>query len=267
MKISSVKLVYFSPTGTTKAVLEGIAQGLGSDRVEHMDMTLPGAATSPVAEFNDELVVIGAPVYAGRLPADAAQRFRRCKAGNAPAVLVVTYGNRAYEDALLELTNLSRELGFVPVSAAAFIGEHSYATADLPIANGRPDTRDVEKAKSFGAAVMEKVEKANTLEELPPLKVPGNFPYKEGMPAVDAVPKTLEDVCTLCGHCASVCPNAAITVNDEAVETSAKLCIRCCACVKACPEQARIMDHPFINNIAKWLNENCGQRKEPEVFI
>lgn len=34
MKIQSLKLVYFSPTGTTKTVIEGIARGINQSPVE-----------------------------------------------------------------------------------------------------------------------------------------------------------------------------------------------------------------------------------------
>jgi flavodoxin len=183
MDVSSLKLVYFSPTGTTKKILEGIAKGTGIENIEHVSMTLPDAVTKPIESFTDELVIIGAPVYAGRLPADAVKRFKRFKAKSTPAVIVVVYGNREYEDALLELTNLSKDFGFIPVSGGAFIGEHSYSTEDLPIANGRPDETDIKKATKFGEAIMQKINEMKTLGDVSPLKVPGNFPYKEGMPS------------------------------------------------------------------------------------
>ena len=266
MDISSVKLVYFSPTGTTKKILEGIAKGTGAENIEHVSMTTPDAVEKPIDNFTDELVIIGAPVYAGRLPSDAVKRFNRFKAKNTPAVLVVVYGNREYEDALLELTHLSKDLGFIPVSGGAFIGEHSYSTEDMPIASGRPDTRDIEKAAEFGAVIAQKLNEIRTLDDLSPIEVPGNVPYKEGMPFPPISPITLEDICTTCGTCADVCPKAAITVNDS-VETDVNLCIRCCACVKECPEDARVMDDQRIQDVAKWLHENYGHRKEPEVFV
>ncbi len=266
MKISSVKLVYFSPTGTTKKILEGIAKGIGVETVEHMGMTLPDTTTKPINNFTDELVVIGAPVYAGRLPDDAVKRFKHFRAQNTPAVIIVVYGNREYEDALLELTNLSKDLGFIPISGGAFIGEHSYSTEDMPIADNRPDTKDIETAAAFGEAIIQKMAAIQTLEDVSPLSIPGKFPYQEGMPAFSVSPKTLEEVCTTCGTCSDVCPKGAISVNTG-IETDADLCIQCCACVKECPTDARIMDNPLIQDIAKWLNENYSERKEPETFI
>jgi flavodoxin len=39
MKIQSVSCVYFSPTGTTKAITESIAQGINPEFVEMVDIT------------------------------------------------------------------------------------------------------------------------------------------------------------------------------------------------------------------------------------
>lgn len=265
MRFSSAKLVYFSPTGTTKKILEGIAEGIGIEPTDHVSMTSPDAVTKPLEDFSDELVVIGSPVYAGRLPDDAVKRFKRFQARNTTAVLVVVYGNRDYEDALLELTHLSEELGFIPISAAAFIGEHSFSTKDLPIATGRPDKKDMEKATAFGLAIRQRISHLRSVDAMDSLKVPGNFPYKDSMHLVPGAASTLDDICTTCGTCAEVCPKGAITVNTTVV-TDPRLCIKCCACVKQCPTNARIMDIPFIKKIAEWLNENYNHRKEPEVF-
>lgn len=122
MKINQVKLIYFSPTGTTQKVLESIAEGINVDDVEHIDLTLPEGAKQTIPSFSDELVIIGAPVYGGRLPVDVINRFKQLKANKTLAILIVVYGNREFEDALLELKNLAIELGFTPVAGGAFIG-------------------------------------------------------------------------------------------------------------------------------------------------
>jgi flavodoxin len=153
MKVKQVKLIYFSPTGTTQKVLESIAKGITVEDVEHINLTLPEGAQQTIPPFSDELVIIGAPVYGGRLPVDAINRFKQLKASKTLAILIVVYGNREFEDALLELKNLAIELGFNPVAGGAFIGEHSFATKDVPIANGRPDSLDVQKAMDFGAKI------------------------------------------------------------------------------------------------------------------
>jgi ferredoxin len=266
MEVKKVKLVYFSPTGTTQRVLEGIAKGIAVENVEQINLTLPEGMQQAIPSFSDELVIIGAPVYGGRLPVDAIKQLKNLKANNTLAVLVVLYGNREFEDALLELKNLSIELGFHPVAGAAFIGEHSFATADVPIANGRPDSQDVQRAMDFGAGIKDKIAALKSIDGQTELEIPGSYPYKAGGARPMAVaPVTLEDTCTVCGTCASVCPTAAISINGS-VATEIELCIRCCACIKSCPEDARIMEDDKWKNIAAWLNENCSTRKEPQMF-
>jgi len=266
MEINQVKLIYFSPTGTTRTVLESIAKGIVDEDVAHINLTLPESARQTIPPFSDELVMIGAPVYGGRLPVDAVKRLKQLKASNTLAILIVLYGNREFEDALLELKNLALELGFNPVAAGAFIGEHSFATEDVPIANGRPDSRDVQKAMEFGARIKDKVAALQSPDAQMEIEIPGSFPYEAGGARPMTVsPVTTEDTCTLCGTCASVCPTAAISV-DGSLATEIELCIRCCACIKNCPEGARVMEDSMWKDIANWLHENCSARKEPQIF-
>jgi ferredoxin len=266
MNIRSAKLIYFSPTQTTRRVIEGIAQGVRIATVEYLDLTPPEAGTRKLTEMHDELAIIGAPVYSGRLPADMISRLRRLKGNDAPAVIVVVYGNRAYEDALLELRDLALETGFKPIAAGAFIGEHSYSSNATPIAVGRPDMEDSKKAKEFGEMINKKMRNMGALDEMIPLLVPGNFPYKERGALSNISPVTEEAVCAKCEKCASVCPTAAITVRDT-VLTDRSLCIRCCACVKTCSTGARTMEDPRIRQVAEQLSMNCRKRKEPETFM
>jgi hypothetical protein len=58
--------------------------------------------------MQDELVLIGVPVYAGRVPLEAVAKLRRLRVDRVPAVIIVVYGNREIEDALLELKDLAR---------------------------------------------------------------------------------------------------------------------------------------------------------------
>jgi ferredoxin len=265
MVIRSVKPIYFSPTRTTARIVEGIAQGTQLVTSGALDLTPPDACTRPIETLGSELVILGAPVYGGRIPAESVQRFRRLKANGAPAVVVVVYGNRAYEDALLELRDLAVELGFRPVAAGAFIGEHSYSTEAMPTAHGRPDTADLARAHAFGAQLRSRLEEQPSLLRAAPVHVPGAFPYKDWSPPVGIAPITNDAACTRCGTCAQVCPTAAITIGD-AVTTDPALCIRCSACVKQCPTGGRVWEHPRILQSREWLSTSCRERKEPVLF-
>jgi ferredoxin len=230
-------------------------------------MTPPTAETMEVEVHGNDLAIIGAPVYSGRIPIDAVGRLRRLEAHGTPAVVVVVYGNREYEDALLELRDLAVEAGFKPVAGGAFLGEHSFSSEEKPIAHGRPDAEDIGKAREFGREIREKVEGMATPEDTQPVQVPGDFPYKErGELPVDRAPVTREDLCIKCGTCAGVCPKAAITVG-ETVDTDPPLCIFCTACVKNCPADARVWEHPWVLGATEWLYTNFSERKEPETYL
>ena len=265
MKIDKVKLVCFSPTGTTKDVLGGIAKGLGVDSVEEVDLTIPAIASTEISAVSNELVVIGAPVYAGRVAGEAVKRFRQLKGNNTPAVLVVVYGNREFEDALLELKNLAKDLGFVPVAGGAFIGEHSYATSEIEIANGRPDDLDLHKAEQFGGMVKDLVTEMKGMDSVVELTVPGNFPHRDGVGPMGFAPVVDLDKCTRCGECVTGCPTGTLAIS-EAVTANVETCIQCCSCIKKCPVGALSWQGDKISGIAHRLNANCQARKEPKLF-
>ncbi len=267
MKIDEVRLIYFSPTRTTKSTLTAIAEGLGVDKVEHLDLTPPGADAGEFEEIRGELVIIGTPVHSGRVPLRAVKRLQRLRTKGGAAVIVVVYGNRAYEDALLELKNIVTESGFTPVAAAVFVGEHSFASETTPIANGRPDTQDLRKAKAFGKAVREKMERVGAHIEPRLLEVPGSFPYKERAKPSKVTPVTRKGVCTMCGKCVAFCPVAAITMENDSVVSDGNICILCCACVKDCPEGARVVEDPAARERTEKLSANCRERKEPETYF
>lgn len=266
MKIPIVKLVYFSPTGTTRAIVEEIARGVEAEQVHHFDCTLPGSRTAPPPVFQDELVILAAPVYTGRVAATAAAYFAAFSARNTPTVLAAVYGNRAYEDALRELRDLAVQAGFTPIAGGAFIGEHSFSSEHKPIAHGRPDAQDRQRARAFGAKIREKLQQTETIAAIKPPTVPGNFPYRDPGTLPPTAPVTDTSLCTLCGKCVEVCPVNAIARENPAASDE-NICIHCCACTKACPAQARSLQNEIMLNIARRLYATCQARKEPELFL
>lgn len=262
MKASRVNLIYYSPTGTSKKVLESVAKGLGVKGIE-IDLTPAEAASKSHTIPAGELAVFAVPVYGGRVPIIATQRLKTVKGHGTPAVLIAVYGNRAIEDALIELKDITTEQGFTAIAGASFIGEHSFSNENTPIAPGRPDTEDMEKAKKFGEQVKAKLDgMAKPVE----VKVPGNKPYKERNPSGPRAPETKTEICTLCGACAEVCPTKAVTVTDK-VETVKEKCTACSACIKACPTDARIWTNEGVMKAATWLNKEFSKRREPEFFL
>ena len=97
MEIQSLKLAYFSPTGTTKAVVQGISHGLNQYPLEIINNTRPTARKKGLQTSENELLVIAVPVYMGRVPALLMEWFQAIKAQKTPVVCVVVYGNRVYD--------------------------------------------------------------------------------------------------------------------------------------------------------------------------
>ena len=253
-------LIFFSPTGTTKKTTTSIAQGLGVKNVVHYDVTLPGSSIETV--LSDGIAIIGIPVYAGRVPELCLQRMQRITAKGLPCVLVALYGNREFEDALVELRDFATRQGFKVVAAGAFIGEHSYSTQERPIAAGRPNSEDLLLVEQFGQQVAAKIKNGN----LNTPEIAGDVPYKELVKFGGVAPETVREKCTLCGKCAEVCPTGVITVSER-VATEADHCVMCCACVKTCEVDARPFKHPRIEERRALLLKHCSQPKAPEVFL
>ncbi len=265
MKPFTVTLIHFSPTGTTRRILEAIAEGMGTPAAERIDITLPSHG-SGLLHPSSGCAIIGVPVYGGRVPPLAVKRLSSVSGNGIPAVLVAVYGNRAWDDALLELMLLASDRGFVPVACGAFIGEHSFSGDDTPIAPGRPDNDDIATARAFGERVLEKLKGGNAVTPLSADAIPGNLPHRDHLPNAGVTPRVDATLCTLCGICETVCPSETIAF-DGAVTFHPGNCILCHACVKSCPEGALAFAEQGLRDLAKKLQALCAKRREPELFI
>lgn len=274
MVIQDVSCVYFSPTGTTEKIAESIAQGFQAERINKVDCTKRSKRQEFSQTFQNEIVVLAAPVYYGRVPEEVVPFFSKLHARQTPAVLVVVYGNRAYEDALKELYDITVKQGFVPVAAGAFVAEHSYSSPTYPIAHDRPDGNDLKKAEAFGDKIRRKLNHLGSLESIEQIIVPGNIPYiephnllmlKQYRESVALTPETDTAICTQCNLCAEVCPTGAINPDDVS-KIDRWQCLICYACIKNCPLGAKQMPNEFNQAIIE-LQKACLERKEPEVFL
>ena len=251
MNIEKWIIAHFSPTGGTKKVADAIAAGFHIPVVE-MDLTKEDSAVT-LGE-NDALMAV-LPVFAGRVPQVSLERLSALKGNGQKAVAVVVYGNREYDDALLETKDALEANGFQVIAAAAFIAEHSMARS---IAAGRPDAEDEAICRRFAADVMAKPDDAT------PVQVPGNNPYKELKPS--PFHPVASENCVKCGVCAQQCPVGAIPLDDPS-QTNNDLCINCMRCVAVCPQQCRALPDAFLAMITKMLNQNAAGYKKPVVFL
>lgn len=258
----NLHLLYFSATENTEKIVKSIGKAISDNFTVH-DITSTSAREKTYKFDSNDLLIVGSPVYMGRIPQLLVDYFKKIEGDQSPAVFVTSYGNREYDDALLELKEIFEANGFIPTAGGAFIGEHSNSEK---IAGGRPDQKDLKKAEEFGLAVKKKLEAAEELSELPELEVKGSYPYKERHETPNFAPATTAD-CIECAICAEECPVDAISFSDFK-DIDQKACINCCSCVQKCPVDAKYMAHPHFKEITEFLIDNFGdQRRQIETFI
>ena len=266
-----VNLMYFSPTATTKTTVETIGNRLveknSIQKGITVDFTLPKQRENGVTFKSNDILLIGVPVYSGRVLNILLSYLNTIKGNNTLAIPTMLYGNRDYEDALLELNDILTENGFNVIAGGAFIGEHSFSTI---LAKERPDNTDLSIAKHFADSVYKKIES----DELDTLIIKGNRPYRaystpktnedKVKDKVKVEPKTDEN-CIDCKICAEVCPVGCIDYNDVTKITGT--CIKCGACVKLCPTNSKYFDTPDYIQLKLALEQQYIDRKELELFV
>lgn len=258
MKINKVSLVYFSTSGNTKKICEVVGKSFGKE-ITVYDRTPFENRWSGATFGEEELVIIGMPSYYGRAPKIINEFFRYIKGNNTPAIFITTYGNREFEDTLLEIKNESEKRGFIGVGAGAFIGEHNM-TAKL--GSQRPDKEDEEVATNFALQIKNKLEELDDLSNIN-LNVSGNYPYKY-VSEPPVAPSTNED-CGDCMACQKNCPMLAISPQNPRVVDGFR-CINCGRCIRNCPKKAKYIGVEKINDQIKIIEAMNSGRKDVTTF-
>jgi ferredoxin len=265
MNISSTKLVCFSPTGSTRTIAQSVAKGIGLSNAELIDITGPDARVQPLQVSENELLIVAVPVYMGRVPALINTWLNSIKACNTPVVCIVVYGNRAYENALLELKDILISRGCKPIAGAAFVAEHSFSSPEFPSSVGRPDNNDLRQTELLGHKIAEKLLSISSIEQLSDISIPGSYPYGgvTELWKLDFI--EVSDSCLQCGICVKGCPAGAIhSENSNFIDI--EKCTLCCACIKHCPREARTIK-PGLMKEAQKRCATFTERKEPEFFL
>lgn len=141
----SIYEISFSPTGGTKKVADFLANELSRD-ITNVDLSNGKEDFHRFSLTKEDVAIVAVPSYSGRVPSIAAERISKIQGNGAKAIIVCVYGNRAYEDTLVELQDLVQQAGFSVVSAVAAIAEHSIAHR---YATNRPDEKDYEQLKGL----------------------------------------------------------------------------------------------------------------------
>ena len=290
--------------GTAAAAPEPAAGGEtksmhGEPTVTAIDLTYPAGQPAPLPA--GAVAIFAVPVYGGHVAPAALERLREIRGEGTPAIVLAVYGNRSFGTAVAELASFVAGRGFVPVAAGAFVGEHSYSTPETPIAQGRPDARDLAAATAFGAQVREKIAMIQPVPDRAPetasdtaattratqagtvdtAKAPATgalvpidpaklrfirfvlgYRRRQKRNPVVLLPEGDAARCTQCGRCVALCPTQAIARGDE-LHTDPARCIRCCACVKGCAFGARTFRTPFAAALAR----NFARRKPPVTLL
>ena len=250
--------IVFSPTGGTQKVADNIMKKWASP-ITKIDLT---NATADYSEFNlekEDIALIAIPSYGGRVPAPAAQRLAKIHGNGANCAIVCVYGNRAYEDTLIELKDIAEQCNFQIAAAVSAVAQHSIMHQ---YAAGRPDQKDKDELSCFGKKIFDKITNPDSFAPLS--QIPGNHPYKKAGGA-GLVPKA-DGKCIHCGLCADNCPTQAI--NKENLKTAdSKKCISCMRCIAQCPKSARKVNGALVSVAALAIKKACSERKGNELFI
>ena len=257
MKILRVWQAYFSPTGNTEKVVKGIGKAFADYAVGDIELTVADVRRKTHNFKENDLLIIGAPIYGSRLPVAVTKALQKFHGENTPAIIVCSYGNNAVGDAVLEMKKELTDKGFIPVGAGYFSAQHTYLKE---LGRHRPDADDMKEIEAFGVEVRERL-KLMVSYDVEDLEIPGQYPYERE--PMGKLPFTVETTpaCFYCNLCIVKCPMEAISqMNPKEIDHD--VCIRCGACMQVCPAQAKYFKGDAYEGLQKKLSANVGVRRE-----
>lgn len=252
----SVYSMYFSPTGGTQKVMNILTERLSIDC--QIDLSAADTDYSTYSFTEEDVCLIGVPSFGGRVPVIVLERMRQMQVNNAMAVLVVVFGNRAYDDTLLELKNEASAYGYKVKAAVAAVAEHSIMRK---YGKGRPDSQDEMELRQFSNKIAELITNKKNEKVF---VIPGSSQYKKynGVPFKPKAGKA----CTKCGVCAEKCPVQAIPQNNPASLDKEK-CISCMRCISVCPQNTRKLNTVVLFIASQMMKKAFVNRKQNELYL
>jgi ferredoxin len=260
MNIECINFVYFSPTRTTKLVLDLLEKEFDVP-IKEYDLTEFQIHNIELSFSNTDFVIFAFPVYSGRVPETYVARLEKVKGDNTVGAIIATYGNREYDDALLEMKNIASQSGFKILGAAAIVTEHSVVRK---VGAGRPNKEDISVITAYGKELKNKIENINTLNQERSFRMNGNMPYRKYI-HIPMAPKS-NSACNACKACCKICPTGAIIYNGK-IRTNKQKCIGCMRCVRICPKNARTVGKMKEMGANIFMKIRCNEDKHSEMFI
>ena len=251
--------IYFSAKGTTRTCAEWIASHLGLDSIEYN--WLSPSQRKPLEISADDVLLFSMPIYGGFIPHLCAEQAKQLTGHGTPAIIAAVYGNRHYDNSLLQMKDLLEARGFEVIAAGAFLAEHSIFPT---VGAGRPDEKDKAAMAEFAAKCRSLLGQPDLWQDRE-LQVPGTLGYDAlSFKGVPFKPDG-DEHCTGCGQCVKVCPQNAICVSDPR-STDNDLCISCGACISVCPTGARNYHQDAYPAAKAAFEEKCAAYRTPETF-
>lgn len=248
------KELIFSPTGGTKKAAD-MFMGAWTDAFDVIDLSFNSFNGGDIVIDSSDTVLVAIPCFGGRVPEVAVSHLKEVSGNGASCVVMCVYGNRAFEDGLVEMADAAKDAGFTVIAGIAAIAQHSIMPQ---FAKGRPDAVDLEHLREFASTTKKLAEKGDSALSA----IPGNRPYKKAgaVPLVPSVGKK----CTKCGTCAQMCPVGAI--DPETFIADKSTCIACMRCIDVCPANARSINKLMVKMAAASIKKAASVRKEAELF-
>ncbi|MDO5040745.1 MAG: 4Fe-4S binding protein [Peptoniphilus sp.] len=242
--------IYFSPRGSTKKICNSLAKHFS----EFVEVPIDKSPLPDLSE--DDLVILAMPVFYGRIPKYARNILENFQGKGASLVILAVFGNRAYDDALMEMKLLFSERGFKLLGAGAFVSRHSIMRN---VASNRPDEFDFKELELFAHALKEKLQTSARDD----FEFPGNIPLKP-LRENKVFPKG-DESCINCNICVKECPVGAIPATNPR-DTHEDLCISCMRCVEICPVLCRSIGEAE-ENLERRIHDLVITPKKNETYL
>lgn len=171
-----ITIVSYSPSGISRKIAETLA-GYFSAEYCVIDLTDPAVRQTNCFFSSEDLLIFAAPSYLGRLPVVEGGIFDRIYANDTPGIFLAIFGNRSYEDMLLEMAQIAEDRGVIGIGALA-LAISGQAQADEIRRGELKKAWRLEVFANNMSQILSGIEEDPAYYERHSLTVNGNFPYK-----------------------------------------------------------------------------------------